>query len=64
MANPAALELRRLQMLTEIGAENNTTTILMMPSDFISLAKQWSEALQQQTSVSLQEHPIPPDSET
>ncbi len=43
--NPAALELRRLQMLTEIGAENNTTTILMMPSDFISLAKQWSEAL-------------------
>jgi regulator of protease activity HflC (stomatin/prohibitin superfamily) len=62
MANPAALELRRLQMLTEIGAENNTTTILMMPSDFISLAKQWSEALQQQTSVSIQEHPIPPDS--
>ncbi|MCM1983506.1 slipin family protein [Lyngbya confervoides] len=43
--NPAALELRRLQMLTEIGAENNTTTILMMPSDFITLAKQWSEAL-------------------
>jgi regulator of protease activity HflC (stomatin/prohibitin superfamily) len=42
--NPAALELRRLQMLTEIGAENNTTTILMMPSDFISLAKQWSAA--------------------
>jgi regulator of protease activity HflC (stomatin/prohibitin superfamily) len=64
MANPAALELRRLQMLTEIGAENNTTTILMMPSDFISLAKQWSEALQQQTSASLQEHPIPPNSET
>ena len=24
MENPAALELRRLQMLTEIGAENNT----------------------------------------
>jgi len=51
MANPAALELRRLQMLTEIGAENNTTTILMMPSDFISLAKQWSESLQQKTQV-------------
>ncbi|NJO43149.1 MAG: slipin family protein [Cyanobacteria bacterium CRU_2_1] len=45
MANPAALELRRLQMLTEIGAENNTTTLIMMPSDFISLAKNWSEAL-------------------
>ena len=25
--NPVALELRRLQMLTEIGAENNTTTL-------------------------------------
>jgi regulator of protease activity HflC (stomatin/prohibitin superfamily) len=42
-ANPSALELRRLQMLTEIGAENNTTTIIMMPSDFINLAKRWSE---------------------
>jgi regulator of protease activity HflC (stomatin/prohibitin superfamily) len=41
-ANPAALELRRLQMLSEIGAENNTTTIVMMPSDFISLARRWS----------------------
>jgi regulator of protease activity HflC (stomatin/prohibitin superfamily) len=46
VANPAALELRRLQMRTEIGAENNTTTILMMPSDFISLAKQWSESFE------------------
>jgi regulator of protease activity HflC (stomatin/prohibitin superfamily) len=44
--NPAALELRRLQMLTEIGAENNTTTLLMMPSDFILLAKNWAEAFQ------------------
>lgn len=44
--NPAALELRRLQMLTEIGAENNTTTLIMMPSDFISLAKTWTEALE------------------
>ena len=44
--NPAALELRRLQMLTEIGAENNTTTLVMMPSDLISLAKQWTEALE------------------
>jgi regulator of protease activity HflC (stomatin/prohibitin superfamily) len=41
-ANPVALELRRLQMLTEIGAENNTTTIIMMPSDFINLAHRWS----------------------
>ncbi|MBD1921871.1 slipin family protein [Microcoleus sp. FACHB-831] len=39
MQNPAALELRRLQMLTEIGAENNTTTVIMMPSDIIHAAK-------------------------
>ncbi len=44
MENPAALELRRLQMLTEIGAENNTTTLVMIPSDIISLAKEWSTA--------------------
>ena len=46
LENPAALELRRLQMLTEVGAENNTTTLIMLPSDFMLLAKSWSEALQ------------------
>lgn len=46
MKNPAALELRRLQMLTEIGAENNTTTLVMIPSDLVTLAKQWTEASQ------------------
>ncbi|NEO31282.1 MAG: slipin family protein [Symploca sp. SIO3C6] len=49
--NPAALELRRLQMLTEIGAENNTTTLIMMPSDLITLAKQWTEVLQNGNTV-------------
>jgi regulator of protease activity HflC (stomatin/prohibitin superfamily) len=37
-ANPLALELRRMQMVQEVGAENNTTTIVMLPSDIISLA--------------------------
>ena len=46
MESPAALELRRLQMLTEIGAENNTTTLVMMPSDLITLAKQWNNTLE------------------
>ncbi|MDB6138773.1 MAG: band 7 protein [Verrucomicrobiaceae bacterium] len=36
--NPAALELRRMQMIAEVGAENNSTTVLMIPSDFVSLA--------------------------
>lgn len=43
MRNPAALELRRLQMLTEIGTENNTTTVVMIPSDLVTLAKEWSD---------------------
>ncbi len=38
MLNPAAVELRRMQMVTEIGAENNTSTIILMPSDMLSLA--------------------------
>jgi regulator of protease activity HflC (stomatin/prohibitin superfamily) len=38
-ANPLALELRRMQMITEVGAEQNTTTIVMMPSEFVSIAE-------------------------
>ena len=53
MKNPAALELRRLQMLTEIGAENNTNTVIMMPSDLINLAKQWTDVLQQNETSAL-----------
>ncbi len=49
-ANPAALELRRMQMLTEIGAENNTTTVVMMPSDFINAAKRIAEPSPQLTN--------------
>ena len=45
MANPAALELRRMQMITEVGAENSSTTILMLPSDFVSLASSVNEFL-------------------
>ena len=37
--NPIALELRRMQMISEVGAEQNTTTIIMMPSEFVTLAK-------------------------
>jgi len=45
--NPAALELRRMQMLSEIGSENNSTTVLMIPSDFVTLAKSLSEYLRE-----------------
>jgi regulator of protease activity HflC (stomatin/prohibitin superfamily) len=35
---PMAMELRRMQMLTEVGAEQNTMTIVMMPSEFVNAA--------------------------
>ena len=37
--NPVAVELRRMQMVSEVGAENNSTTVLMIPSDFVIAAK-------------------------
>ena len=39
MQNPAGLELRRMQMITEVGAEQNTMTIIMMPSEFVEAAR-------------------------
>src|SRR5579872_2540118 len=44
MQIPAALELRRMQMITEVGAEQNTMTIVMMPSEFVELARSLSNA--------------------
>ncbi|MGB8735832.1 MAG: slipin family protein [Rhodomicrobium sp.] len=39
MDSPAGLELRRMQMITEVGAEQNTMTVVMMPSEFVSMAR-------------------------
>jgi regulator of protease activity HflC (stomatin/prohibitin superfamily) len=52
MANPAALELRRMQMISEVGAENNSTTVLMIPSDFVSLSHTLDKYLQQRNAES------------
>jgi regulator of protease activity HflC (stomatin/prohibitin superfamily) len=46
MQNPISLELRRMQMITEIGVENNTTTVILIPSEFITLSKKLSEFLE------------------
>lgn len=43
--NPAALELRRMQMISEVGVEHNTTTIILMPSDFVTMAKGITQTL-------------------
>ena len=34
-------------MVAEVGAENNSTTVLMIPSDFVALSKSLSEYLQE-----------------
>ncbi|HVU33388.1 MAG TPA: slipin family protein [Opitutaceae bacterium] len=47
--NPVAVELRRMQMVTEVGAENNSTTVLMIPSDFVSLAKSLNQYVKEHT---------------
>ena len=45
--NPVAVELRRMQMVAEVGAENNSTTVLMIPSDFVTAAKSFSQYLRE-----------------
>jgi regulator of protease activity HflC (stomatin/prohibitin superfamily) len=39
MQSRAGLELRRMQMITEVGAEQNSMTIIMMPSEFVEMAR-------------------------
>ena len=56
-ANPAALELRRMQMIAEVGAEQNSTTVLMIPSDFVNLARTMSGYLESQKGGSMPAFP-------
>src|SRR5450432_4591314 len=46
VGNPAALELRRMQMVAEVGAENNSTTVIMIPAEFVHMAASLSTFLQ------------------
>jgi regulator of protease activity HflC (stomatin/prohibitin superfamily) len=48
MGNPAALELRRMQMIAEVGAENNSTTVIMVPSDFVTMARSLADYIKEQ----------------
>ena len=43
MQSPAGLELRRMQMMTEVGAEQNTMMIVMMPSEFVEVARAFAQ---------------------
>jgi regulator of protease activity HflC (stomatin/prohibitin superfamily) len=46
VGNPAALELRRMQMVAEVGAENNSTTVIMIPAEFAHIAGSLSKYLE------------------
>src|SRR5271156_2339800 len=39
MSTPASLELRRMQMVSEVGAENNSPIVVVMPAEFQALAR-------------------------
>jgi regulator of protease activity HflC (stomatin/prohibitin superfamily) len=43
MDTPASLELRRMQMVSEVGAENNSTVVVMIPAEFQALARNFNE---------------------
>jgi regulator of protease activity HflC (stomatin/prohibitin superfamily) len=53
--DPIALELRRMQMISEVGAEQNSTTIIMMPSEFVSMAKGLGDAFARNGAVAKRE---------
>jgi len=40
-----------MQMISEVGAENNSTTVLMIPSDFVTLSKTLTEYLRELAGV-------------
>jgi len=48
--SPIALELRRMQMLSEIGIDNNTTTVMLIPSDFTNAARSFTEMVNKQSA--------------
>jgi regulator of protease activity HflC (stomatin/prohibitin superfamily) len=47
-SSPFSLELRRMQMLSEIGIDNNTTTVILMPSEFSNAARSFTEMVSKQ----------------
>jgi regulator of protease activity HflC (stomatin/prohibitin superfamily) len=47
-SSPMALELRRMQMISEIGIDNNTTTVVLIPSDFSHAAQSLTKLANQQ----------------
>jgi len=51
MSTPASLELRRMQMVSEVGAENNSTIVVVMPAEFQALARNLNEQVLRQNKT-------------
>jgi regulator of protease activity HflC (stomatin/prohibitin superfamily) len=47
MVSGAALELRRMQMISEVGAEHNSTMVILLPSEFVTAARSISELVEE-----------------
>ena len=60
MSNPAALELRRMQMISEVGAENNSTTVILIPAEFLSIARSLNTWVDQQNEAKKSDGAKPP----
>ncbi len=45
-----------LLLVTEVDAENNSTTVLMIPSDFVTLAKTFSQYLNEHAPAWTEAH--------
>jgi regulator of protease activity HflC (stomatin/prohibitin superfamily) len=43
-SHPLALEIRRLQTISEVGAEHNSTTVLMIPTELLAAASAYARA--------------------
>jgi hypothetical protein len=50
-SHPSALEIRRLQTISEVGAEHNSTTVLMIPTEFLAAASAFARAQAEQKSA-------------
>jgi regulator of protease activity HflC (stomatin/prohibitin superfamily) len=62
VGNPAALELRRMQMVSEVGAENNSTTVIMMPANFVHFAGSLTKFLEGKSATPTPSAFTPPTS--
>ncbi len=57
MDTPASLELRRMQMISEVGTENNSTVVVMIPAEFQALARNLNTQVERQNKRERENQP-------